>query len=126
MILRSLVGVFSLCLVLATAWAHGPARGPNGGQVKDLAGHHVELVIRGDEIVLYLFDTNDRPVSAKDAVATATVLVTNKQEIVALQPADDNVMRGRGSFPAESGLKVVVSLTLPGQRPQLGRYTPLN
>ena len=31
----------------------------------------------------------------------------------------------RQAFMAQPGLKVVVSLTLPGQRPQLGRYAPV-
>ena len=32
------------------------------------------------------------------------------------------MLRGRGEFVEQPGLKVVVSLTLPGQRPQIGRY----
>lgn len=123
---RSLAFALSLCLIVATAWAHGPARGPNGGQMQDLAGGHVELVAQDNEIVVYLFDGEYKPISAQGAVATATVLVQGKQETLTLQPAEGNVMRGRGVFPAHPGLKVVVSLTLPGQRPQLGRYAPLD
>lgn len=126
MIARSLVLALSLCLVVATAWAHGPGRGPNGGQMQDLAGGHVELVAHDSEIVVYLFDATDKPISAQGVVATATVLSQGKQELVMLQPADGNVLRGRGGFTAQPGLKVVLSLTLPGQRPQLGRYAPLD
>ena len=126
MIVRSLVYVVSLCIIVATAWAHGPARGPNGGQMQDLAGGHVELVAQENEIVVYLFDAENKPMSAQGAVATATVLVQGEQETLTLQPAEGNMMRGRGVFTAHPGLKVVVSLTLPGQRPQLGRYAPLD
>lgn len=125
MIVRSLVFVLSLCIIVATAYAHGPARGPNGGQMQDLAGGHVELVAQDNEIVVYLFDAENKPMSAQGVIATATVLAQGKQEIVTLHPADGNVMRGRGVFIAQPGLRVVVSLTLPGQRPQLGRYAPL-
>ncbi|MDG4574519.1 MAG: hypothetical protein P9C36_01355 [Defluviicoccus sp.] len=126
MIIRSLAVVLSLCVIVATAYAHGPARGPNGGQMQDLAGGHVELVAHDNEIAVYLFDAENKPMSAQGVVATATVLFQGKQEMVMLQPADGNVMRGRGVFLAQPGLKVVVSLTLPGQRPQLGRYAPLD
>lgn len=125
MIVRSLVFVLSLCIIVATAYAHGPARGPNGGQMQDLAGGHVELVAQDNEIVVYLFDAENKPMSAQGVIATATVLAQGKQEIVTLHPADGNVMRGRGVFIAQPGLRVVVSLTLPGQRPQLGRYAPV-
>jgi hypothetical protein len=123
---RSLVYAMGLCLIVATAYAHGPARGPNGGQMQDLAGGHVELVAHDNEIAVYLFDAEDKPMSAQGVIATVTVLSQGKQETVMLQPADGNVMRGRGVFLARPGLKVVVSLTLPGQRPQLGRYAPLD
>ena len=126
MIIRSLAVVLSLFVIVAIAYAHGPGGGPNGGQMQDLAGGHVELVAHDNEIAVYLFDAEDKPMSAQGIVATATVLSQGKQETVNLQPADGNVMRGRGGFTAKPGLRVVLSLTLPGQRPQLGRYAPLD
>src|SRR5512134_3879134 len=80
-------------------------------------GHGLIMVNRSTK-----HEISDSP--AQGVVATATVLAQGKQEIVTLQPAAGNVMRGRGAFMAQPGLKVVVSLTLPGQRPQLGRYAP--
>ena len=123
MIVRSLFFLLSLFITLGNAYAHGPEQGPNGGQVQDLAGHHVELVMQGDEIVLYLFGAQNEPVAAEGVVATATVLARGAQpETVSLQPAGSNVLRGRGKLVEQPGLKVVVSLTLPGRRPQIGRY----
>ena len=127
MIVRRLL--FALCLLLipAAASAHGPARGPNGGQMQDLGSTHVELVAKGSELVLYLFDAQNKPLPAKDATATATVLAAaGQQQTVALVAADGNALRGNGSFDATPGMKVVVALTLPGQRAQLGRFTPLD
>ncbi len=126
MIAHSLVLTLSLFLITAAASAHGPGRGPNGGQMQDLAGAHVELVAQGSEIAVYLFDAENKPMPAQGAAASATVLAQGKQETVTLQPGEGNVMRGRGGFTAQPGIKVVVSLTLPGQRPQLGRYAPLD
>lgn len=123
MIVRSLFVLFSLFIALGSADAHGPERGPNGGQVQDLGGNHVELVMQGQEIVVYLFDAQNAPIAAEGVVATATVLTSGAQpKTVPLQPAGANVLRGRGELVEQPGLKVVVSLTLPGQRPQIGRY----
>jgi hypothetical protein len=125
MSVRSFVLALSLFLFAAPAWAHGPARGPNGGQMQDLAGGHVEVAAKDNEIRVYLFDAEDKPIAAQGVVATATVLAQGKQAVVALQPVEGNVLRGTGPFIAQPGLKVVISLSLPGQRPQLGRYAPL-
>ena len=94
MIVRRLL--FALCLLLipALASAHGPARGPNGGQMQDLAGGHVELVAKGPELVLYLFDAQNKPMPATGATATATVLAGGQQQTVALVAADGNALRG--------------------------------
>ena len=126
MIVRRLLFACCLIAISGPASAHGPTRGPNGGQMQDLAGSHVELVAKDSELVLYLFDAENKPVPAKDAAATATVLATGQQETVTFVAGDGNAMRGKGRFTAAPGMKVVVSLTLPGQRAQSGRFTPLD
>jgi hypothetical protein len=56
---------FVFALVLG-AWslaasAHDLAKGPNGGPVVDSAGHHIEMVAKGTELVLYLTEESDKP-----------------------------------------------------------------
>jgi hypothetical protein len=126
MIVRHLLFAFCLVVISGIASAHGPARGPNDGQMQDLAGGHVELVAKDSELFLFLFDAQNKPLLAKGATATATVLAAGQQETVTLVAGDDNVMRGKGRFTAAQGMKVVISLALPGQRAQLGRFTPLD
>ena len=122
MLIRSLALASGLYLIALTAAAHGPTRGPNGGQMQDVAGTHVELVAHDGEIAIYLFDAQNEPMPAQGAVATVAVLAQGKQETYTLQSSDGNVMRGRGGIIAQPGMRVVLSLTLPGQRPQLARY----
>ena len=126
MIVRRLLFACYLIAMSGIASAHGPARGPHGGQMQDLAGSHVELVAKDFELVLYLFDAQNQSLPANGATATASVLVAGQQESVMLMAGDDNAMRGKGQFTAAPGMKVVVSLTLPGQRAQSGRFTPLD
>lgn len=102
------------------------SRGPNGGQRIDLANGHAELAAEGNELRLYLSDNNYRPRSAAGATAQATVLSGGRQTSVALLPAAEDMLRGRGDFTAARGMRVVVVLTMPGQRPSQGRFTPLD
>ncbi|MBR0682905.1 hypothetical protein GXW74_20605 [Roseomonas eburnea] len=113
---------------LLPALTHGArahtTRGPNGGQLIDLAGGHGELVAEGNELRLFLSDNADRPRSVEGATGQAVVLAGGRQATVTLAPAGANVMRGQGDFTAATGMRVVVTVTLPGQRPAQGRFTP--
>ncbi len=42
-----------------------------------------------------------------------------------LEPSGENVLAGNGSFQSTPDMKVVVSLTLPGQNPVQARFTSL-
>ena len=44
---------------------------------------------------------------------------------VKLQPAGDNVLKGTGKFGLAPDMKVVVSISMPGQSAQQARFTPL-
>ena len=56
----------------------------------------------------------------------AVVLADGRQTSVALLPAGDNLLQGSGDFIAARGMRAVVTLTLPGQRPAQARFTPLD
>ena len=108
-------------LVLAvalTAWpmlalAHELAKGPNGGPVIDSAGHHVEMVAKGTELVLFLTEADDKPLaSAGTKNARAIVQDGGKTATVALQPAEPNRLVGILSQPLGPGARVVVSATM--------------
>ncbi|MBR0672461.1 hypothetical protein [Neoroseomonas soli] len=101
-------------------------RGPHGGHRTDIAGGHGELVAEGGELRLYLSDNAYRARSAEGASAQAVVLAAGKQTTVALAPAGAEMLRGQGDFTAAPGMRVVVSLTLPGQRPAQARFTPMD
>jgi len=117
----------ALCSMIALpSLAHGPDRGPNGGQMADIGQNHAELVVQNNEITLYLTASESQPVAVRGATATATVVTGGAPEMIQLQPAGDNIMKGRGNFAAGRGMRVVISLTLPGQRAAQARFTPLD
>jgi hypothetical protein len=93
--------------------AHESAKGPNGGPVVDSAGHHVEMVANGSELVLFLSGEADKPIaSAGTKNARAIVQDGGKTATVPLQPAEPNRLIGTLSGPLGKGARVVVSATM--------------
>ena len=113
-----------LCLSLA-ARADGPAIGPNGGQVKDAGKYHLELVVKDTSLTVYVTGSKDAKIATKGATGTATVLAGKSTSNVKLEPGSENVLTGNGSFQPAPDMKVVVSVTLPGQPPVQARFTPV-
>ena len=113
-----------LCLSLA-ARADGPAIGPNGGQVKDAGKYHLELVVKDTSLTVYVTGSKDAKIATKGAIGAATVLAGKSTSNVKLEPGSENVLAGNGSFQPVPDMKVVVSVTLPGQPPVQARFTPI-
>jgi len=114
-------------VLLATpvsAFADGPKIGPNGGHRTDAGPYHAELVVKGDDVLLYVTDGTDKPVDVSGAKAEATILANKQTQKVALEPAGTNLLKGQAnSLPAShDGMKVVTALTLPGQKPIQTRF----
>jgi len=127
--LAALLAGFVLAPVVARA--HEPRRGPNGGQKVDIGSNHAELVAAGNTLRLFLFDGADRPIAATGATAQAIILAGGRQATIPLtpppsSPTGDNVLAGTGDFVATRGMRAVVTLTLPGQRPVQARFTPMD
>lgn len=98
---------------------------PHGGQLRMAGMYHYELVVKANEVTVYLTDHAGANVAAKGASGTATVLSGKDKASVKLQPAGDNMLKGAGKFSLAPDMKVVVSITLPGQAAEQARFTPL-
>lgn len=121
---RQFVLAVATVALLPPAALASNTRGPNGGHRTDIGGGHGELVAEGNELRLYLSDNSYRPRSAEGASARAVVLAGGRQTTVMLVPAGPDLLRGQGDFTAGPGMRVVVTLSLPGQQPSQGRFTP--
>ncbi len=113
-----------LCFSVA-ARADGPAIGPNQGQVKDAGKYHLELVVKDTALTVYVTGAKDAKVATKGASGNATVLAGKNTSSVKLEPSGENTLAGSGGFQPAPDMKVVVSVTLPGQQPVQARFTPL-
>jgi nitrogen fixation protein FixH len=97
---------YALALIAALAFAapaaaqhtHGPQKGPNGGQMDDVAGVHAELLTAGNTITINVFDEDNKPVATTGFTGSALVVRGSERETVALKPAAPNALtRGRRS-----------------------------
>jgi hypothetical protein len=109
---RIILALAISALPLATT-AHEMAKGPNGGPVVDAAGHHIEMVARGTELVLFVTAEADAAhPSAGAKNARAIVQDGGKTATVQLQAADPNRLIGALPAPLAKGARVVVTATL--------------
>ena len=108
-----------------SASADGPTIGPHGGQVKDAGKYHLELVVKDTALSVYVTGAKDAKVATQGATGGATVLAGKNTSSVKIEPSGENALAGSGSFQPAPDMKVVVSVTLPGQTPVQARFTPL-
>jgi hypothetical protein len=107
---------------LAQGHSHSHAPGPNGGAIGEVGSRHVELVVQAGELRIYVLDDQDRPTSARGATGSVVVQAQGRQQTVRLEAGpEDAFLVGRGDIPAR-GLRVVATLTLPGQPQRSVRF----
>ena len=112
MCLKSFILTCALLSFPALASAHDVVKGPNGGQVVDDAGHHVEFTTKGDQIVLYLSDEADKPLSSAKAAGRVIVQDGGKQATAELVAVEPNVLSAKLAAPLSNGAKIAVTIKL--------------
>ena len=115
----------SLLALASVTFADEQSKGPNGGQIKDAGKHHLELVVKENALTVYVTDGKHQKFATKGASGTATVLAGKNTANVKLEPSGENALAGSGRFESTPDMKIVVSLTLPGENPVQARFTPL-
>ena len=115
----------SLLALASVTFADEGAIGPNGGQIKDAGKYHLELAVKQAVLTVYVTDAKHQKIVTKGASGNATVLANKSTANIKLEPAGENALAGSGSFESTPDMKVVVSLTLPGENPVQARFTPL-
>jgi len=107
---------------VAQGHSHSHAPGPNGGAIGEVGSRHVELVVAAGEVRIYVLDDQDKPAMAQGASGSAVIQAQGRQQTVRLEAgAGDAFLVGRGDFPAR-GIRVVATLTLPGQPQRSVRF----
>ena len=100
-------------LIAATAYAHGPEKGANGGPQVDAGDYHVEMVTKDTSLWVYVNDKKDQPVDAKGLKGTGIFVVAGKPLRIELKPDSANKLSGSAPVPLPAKLKGAVQITLP-------------
>ena len=95
-----------------SAGAHEATKGPNGGALVDVDGHHVEFVPSAEELTFYLTGEKDAPIASAGAKVKAIVQDSGKTAQIDLAAADPNKLIGKLSASLSPEAKVVVTGTL--------------
>lgn len=94
------------------ASAHEVAKGPNGGAVTDVSGHHVEFVSTPAALIFYLTEADEKPISVSGAKFKVIVQDGGKTVQSEVQPTEPNTLTLPLSAPLSPGAKVVLAGTL--------------
>ena len=128
--LRILAVILSLALA-GSAFAHRDSKwtkGPQGGHIVDAGGgkQHWELVAKGNELILYVLDSDEKPVNVDSGSAKAQVLIGARTYNVEFKPAGNNMLKATGEFTSAKGMKVIVTTNKVGGQSFQARLAPLN
>jgi hypothetical protein len=103
--------VIAAILATASASAHEPRKGPNGGELVDAGSYHIEVIGKGTAIEVLVSDATDKPVPATGFKALAIMVIDGKTQRITLTPtADGKKLVGTAPTPLTS-VKGAVQLT---------------
>jgi hypothetical protein len=104
------------------AFAHAPGVGHNGGRQVDAGHTHMEMVVSGQTVTIYLRDHGDKPVATDGAQGAAILVIDGRSQRIPLAPAGANMLRGEAPVALPAQPKGAVQVTLPGGGSVQGRF----
>jgi hypothetical protein len=116
--------ILGTVLALASPAFGGSGQSPvgkNGGKVVSTGHHQMEIVARDGSLEVYLAHDDGGSEDVKDAKAKATILSEGQKQEIDLVPDPANFLKGTGSFKAIKGTTIIVSLKMPGHKPEQAR-----
>ena len=120
---RIITALFLTLALAVPAVGHEAAKGRNGGLRVDAGKYHTEILLDGSTtVVVFLSDTDDKPVPAAGFKGTVILVIKGKSERFALEPADGSRLVGTAPAPVKADTKGVVQLTAPDGATAQGKF----
>jgi len=118
------LGLSALASVGAfAAFAHEPRPGPNGGWKVDVGIWHAELVANDTpNVVVFLYDGADQPVSAEGWTGNAILLVDGAAQRFDLVPDVNGQLNGVAAAPVPNDVKGALQLVAPDGTTAQAKY----
>lgn len=108
---KLVLAIFGAVLLAGAAVAHAPEKGKNGGQQTDAGNFHVEVVVKGNTLDVFVTDHSETPVSTKGFKGIAVLIVNGKPAQIKLAPRGDNVLTGTSPVALSAPVKGAVQIT---------------
>lgn len=110
---------YASVILLSLIWAapsfaqhsHGSEKGPNGGQMEDVAGIDAELVTSGNKVTINVFDPkNAKPVATKGYSGAVLITGGGGRETITLAPSGENSLQGdaKTAIPADAAITLTI------------------
>jgi len=112
-------------LATATAWAqvkHEHADPKRGGVAEESGPHHLELVVKGKSVTLYVDDHAGKALDVSKMKARASIFSGKDKGAVELAPDGAGTLRGEAAFMVAASAKVVVSIIPAGGKAEQVRF----
>jgi hypothetical protein len=111
--LKTIVTMAALLAAPSIVLAHGPKTGANGGIQADAGSFHVEVVLKGTNLEVFLRDHSDKAVTTDGFKGTAIFIIDGKAQRISLTPAGENRLSGSSSVNLPASPKGAVQITTP-------------
>ena len=121
--LLPIIAVLAFVTPAVAQHAHGQ-KGPNGGQMEDVAGVHAELVTSGTSITVNVYDEGNKPVPTKAFTASVLIASGPDRETLALVPQGENSLKGEAKKPIAKGATVSVTMKTAAGKSGQARFKP--
>lgn len=115
-----ILALASVVALSITAIAH-ETKGKHGGRIVDAGSYHLELVVKGADVSVFVTDSTDNPVPPAGYKGTAILASGGKTHRVVLEPAADK-LAGKAETALTPEAKGVVQLTAPGGGTAQGQF----
>ncbi|MBN8990559.1 MAG: hypothetical protein J0H42_20110 [Rhizobiales bacterium] len=110
---------YAFIILLSLVWAapsvaqhsHDSEKGPNGGQMEDVAGIDAELVTSGNKVTINVFDPkNSKPVATKGYSGAVLIANGTAKETVTLAASGENSLQGEATTAITPGATVTLTI----------------
>ena len=121
-LLATLIALAPTCASVRPAAAHEVGAGPHGGPMVESKGSHLELVVKGTDLLVHLSDADHNALASKGASGRAVILAGKSQVTVQLQPREPDQLIGALAAPLPPNSRVVIAAKLADGRDLLARF----
>ncbi len=105
------IALTGAAMIAGAALAHAPAVGKHGGQQTDAGNFHVEAVVKGNTLDVFVTDHGETPVSTKGFKGTAVLIANGKPVQIKLAPRGENILTGTSPVALSTPIKGAIQIT---------------